>query len=43
VLGITWDMTVKPGGPGAVAAIVVGYLAGVAAAVGLTRQAAPGA
>jgi hypothetical protein len=43
VLGITCDMTVKPGGPAAVAAIVVGYLAGVAAALGLTRQAAPSA
>jgi hypothetical protein len=43
VLGITWNMIVKPGGAEAVAAIVVGYLAGVAAALGLTREAAPSA
>jgi hypothetical protein len=38
VVGIIWNMTVKPGAAGAVAAIVAGYLAGAAAAVGLTRR-----
>jgi predicted integral membrane protein DUF2269 len=40
VLGIIWNMTVKPGGGEAVAAIVAGYLVGAAAALVLTRDAA---
>ncbi|MGN6378707.1 MAG: hypothetical protein ACTHNU_07120, partial [Gaiellales bacterium] len=38
VLGITWNMTVKPGTAGAVAAIVIGYAVGAAAALMLTKQ-----
>jgi Predicted integral membrane protein (DUF2269) len=36
VLGITWNMAVKPGAAGAIAAIVVGYAAGAAAAIALS-------
>jgi hypothetical protein len=38
VLGITWNMTVKPGAAEAVAAIVAGYAGGAVAALILTRQ-----
>ena len=38
VLGITWNMTVKPGTAGAVAAVVVGYAVGAGAALALTRN-----
>jgi Predicted integral membrane protein (DUF2269) len=45
VLGITWNMTAKPGTAGAIAAVVIGYTAGAAAALLLTRRqlAQPGA
>jgi hypothetical protein len=38
VLGITWNMTVKPGPAEAVAAIVAGYAGGAVAALILARQ-----
>jgi hypothetical protein len=38
VLGITWNMSVKPGAAGAIAAVVVGYALGAAAALPLTKQ-----
>jgi Predicted integral membrane protein (DUF2269) len=38
VLGITWNMTLKPGLAGAVAAVLVGYAVGAAAALPLTRH-----
>jgi len=37
VLAIVWNMTVKPGMPGAVAAVVLGYAVGAIAAIALTR------
>jgi hypothetical protein len=37
VLGITWNMSVKPGTAGAIAALLVGYAVGAAAARPLTR------
>jgi hypothetical protein len=37
VLGITWNMSVKPGAAGAIAAVLVGYALGAAAARPLTR------
>lgn len=37
VLGIVWNMTVKPGAAGAIAAIVVGYAVGAAAALAAAR------
>jgi hypothetical protein len=40
VLGITWNMTVKPGSAGAIAAVVIGYAAGGVAALALTRNTA---
>jgi Predicted integral membrane protein (DUF2269) len=42
VLGITWNMTAKPGTAGAIAAVVIGYVAGAALGVWLTRQPATG-
>lgn len=38
VLAITWNMTVKPGTAGAIAAILVGYGLGAATALLVTRQ-----
>jgi predicted integral membrane protein DUF2269 len=38
VLGIIWDMTVKPGAAGAIAALVAGYALGVAAAFFLAKK-----
>lgn len=37
VFGIVWNMTQKPGTPGAIAAIVVGYAVGAVAAMLVTR------
>jgi hypothetical protein len=37
VLGIMWNMTVKPGAAGAVAAVVIGYAVGAAAGLVLSR------
>ncbi len=42
VLGITWNMSVKPGTAGAVAAVLAGYAVGAAAALPLTKQPAAG-
>ena len=41
VLGIIWVMTEKPGWGGAIAAVVIGYAVGVAAAVALGRKPVP--
>ena len=38
VFGIVWNMTQKPGTASAIAAVVVGYLVGVAAALPFTRM-----
>jgi hypothetical protein len=38
VLGITWDMTVKPGTAGAIAAVLAGYAVGAVAARPLTSR-----
>ena len=38
VLAITWNMTVKPSTPGAVAAILVGYALGAATGLLVTKQ-----
>jgi uncharacterized membrane protein len=38
VLAITWNMTVKPGTAGAIAAVLVGYGLGVATGLLVTRQ-----
>jgi hypothetical protein len=38
VLGITWNMSVKPGTAGAIAAVLAGYAVGAAAALSLTRR-----
>jgi hypothetical protein len=38
VLGITWNMSVKPGTAGAIAAVLAGYAIGAAAALPLTKQ-----
>jgi hypothetical protein len=38
VLGITWNMTLKPGWAGAIAAVLAGYALGAAAALPLTKQ-----
>jgi len=38
VLGITWNMSVKPGTAEAVAAVLVGYALGAAAALPLTKR-----
>ena len=43
VLGITWNMTAKPGTAGAIAAVVIGYAAGAIAALVLVRRPAAGA
>lgn len=43
VLAIVWNMTVKPGLAGAIAAVVAGYAVGAAAALPLAKQAAIGA
>jgi hypothetical protein len=43
VLGITWNMSVKPGTAGAIAAVLAGYAVGAAAAWPLTKQYAGGA
>ena len=40
VLGIVWNMTVKPGTAGAIAAVVAGYAVGAAAARPLAKQSA---
>ena len=37
VLGIIWDMTLKPGLAGSIAAVVIGYAAGVLVSLPLTR------
>jgi tetrahydromethanopterin S-methyltransferase subunit C len=37
VLGIVWNMTEKPGWGGAIAAVVIGYVAGAVVAVLLSR------
>ena len=42
VLGITWNMSVKPGTAEAIAAVLVGYVLGAAAALPLTKQALAG-
>jgi len=42
VLGITWNMSLKPGTVGAIAAVLVGYALGAAAALPLTKQAPAG-
>jgi len=41
VLGIVWNMTTKPSTPGALAAVVLGYVVGAVAAVVLSRSPAP--
>ena len=38
VLGITWNMSLKPGAAGAIAAVLAGYAVGAAAALPLTKQ-----
>ena len=43
VLAIVWNMTVKPGLAGSIAAVVAGYAVGAAAALSLAKQAAIGA
>lgn len=40
VLGITWNMSVKPGTAGAIAAVLAGYAVGAAAALSLPKQSA---
>jgi len=40
-LGIVWNMTMKPGIAGAIAAVVVAYAAGAAVALRFTRQPVP--
>jgi hypothetical protein len=40
VFGIVWNMTQKPGTAGAIAAVVVGYAVGAAAAMLVTRAGA---
>lgn len=40
VLAIVWCMSAKPGMPGALAALIIGYAAGAAAAFAVTRPAA---
>jgi hypothetical protein len=42
VLGITWNMSVKPGTAQAIAAVLVGYALGAAAAVPLTKRPSAG-
>ena len=42
VLGITWNMSVKPGTAEAIAAVLVGYAIGAAAALPLTKQPSAG-
>jgi hypothetical protein len=42
VLGITWNMSVKPGTVEAIAAVLVGYAIGAAAALPLTKQPSAG-
>ncbi len=41
VLGIIWNMTNKPSTTASIAAVVVGYAVGAAAALGFTRSPAP--
>lgn len=42
VLGITWNMTAKPGTGGAIAAVVIGCVVGIAAALAATSSQASG-
>jgi hypothetical protein len=42
VLGIVWNMTVKPGTAGAIAAILIGYAIGAAAGLALSARPATG-